>query len=501
MATRIRRPPPTTTSNRTGTLPNGFFATVVDSVVGSIASAADSVRREVDQHFHRSNNQSQSQSPVHSAPTNRTTAATAQNSPTSAAPPAPPPASAATLRQLPTVVVRPEDLRDDPANRACCICSEAIVVNQTAVRLPSCAHMFHPHCILPWLQAYRCTCPVCRYELPTDDAAYEIGRRERMASRQPPRYASSRALHQLSIATLKELLSNHQDRLQYKQQQRCASSRIRNNNNYSLPSHIRDKTSLVDYVIASGAIDLIDNRNNNSKSIHNTIAFSRAQLQAMRIPDLRTLMQDQAGVFFDPLLVVEKSDLIEIFIQSGRLVLLLDDDDEDTHGRNYRGWPTEENDAGTNKKEMVETVDSDDEGEEVFGHIPTNNTNSNNYKNSSRVSSSSRFVASPRQHTDWVLEENLQYNSSSSNQQHQARSLASSLAAAAATTTPIFDWKSSSETEEMESLESLLSLTALRDRANQLQVDISDYVRQREELDRNVLKRLAEARGSRGSYS
>jgi hypothetical protein len=66
----------------------------------------------------------------------------------------------------------------------CLICFASYTRGATLVSLP-CGHSYHKACIEEWF--YRqCTCPYCRYEFPTDDAAYERGRRERMALRSLP---------------------------------------------------------------------------------------------------------------------------------------------------------------------------------------------------------------------------------------------------------------------------------------------------------------------------
>jgi hypothetical protein len=58
----------------------------------------------------------------------------------------------------------------------CVVCTEAFVTGATVVRLPTCGHVFHQACALPWLSAHN-TCPYCRRELPTDDEEYERERR------------------------------------------------------------------------------------------------------------------------------------------------------------------------------------------------------------------------------------------------------------------------------------------------------------------------------------
>ena len=84
-------------------------------------------------------------------------------------PKGPPPASAATLANLPVRPARADELSGE--NSTCCVCFEALREGDSVAKLP-CGHVYHVACVKNWLIQH-CTCPNCRYELPTDDASFE----------------------------------------------------------------------------------------------------------------------------------------------------------------------------------------------------------------------------------------------------------------------------------------------------------------------------------------
>ncbi|KAM7483090.1 hypothetical protein LguiB_007673 [Lonicera macranthoides] len=88
-----------------------------------------------------------------------------------------PPASKIVVENLQSVILVQEEF-DNSA--LCAVCKDEINVGEMAKQLP-CAHRYHGDCIVPWL-GIRNTCPVCRYELPTDDPNYERRRRQRGGS-------------------------------------------------------------------------------------------------------------------------------------------------------------------------------------------------------------------------------------------------------------------------------------------------------------------------------
>jgi hypothetical protein len=92
-----------------------------------------------------------------------------------------PPASGAVIGDLPRTRVLPVH-QNHALNRddLCGICCDKLTDGIVLLKLP-CGHIYHLCCIVPWLRTC-CTCPECRYELPTNDPIHERDRQERMKS-------------------------------------------------------------------------------------------------------------------------------------------------------------------------------------------------------------------------------------------------------------------------------------------------------------------------------
>lgn len=80
-----------------------------------------------------------------------------------------PPAATSFIENLPSVIISASHQTNGDV--ICPVCKDPIPTRARAKQLP-CMHLYHSSCILPWFSS-RNTCPVCRYELPTDDAEYE----------------------------------------------------------------------------------------------------------------------------------------------------------------------------------------------------------------------------------------------------------------------------------------------------------------------------------------
>lgn len=83
-----------------------------------------------------------------------------------------PPAAVSFVNNLPCVIISNE--HEKHGELVCAICKDALAAGTEVNQLP-CSHLYHSYCILPWLKA-RNSCPLCRYELPTDDKDYEEGK-------------------------------------------------------------------------------------------------------------------------------------------------------------------------------------------------------------------------------------------------------------------------------------------------------------------------------------
>ncbi|GAB2275299.1 hypothetical protein Dimus_010060 [Dionaea muscipula] len=76
-----------------------------------------------------------------------------------------PPASKKAVEGLPSIKITKELVKSDSAQ--CTVCMNEFELDSEVKQLP-CKHLYHSDCILPWLELHN-SCPVCRYELPTDD--------------------------------------------------------------------------------------------------------------------------------------------------------------------------------------------------------------------------------------------------------------------------------------------------------------------------------------------
>ncbi|KAL9668353.1 hypothetical protein QQ045_002733 [Rhodiola kirilowii] len=85
-----------------------------------------------------------------------------------------PAAAKSTVAELPSVVI------SDSGCEACAICKDGVSVGDS-IKMLLCGHGYHEDCIVPWLES-RNSCPVCRYELPTDDPEYEEERKKKLGA-------------------------------------------------------------------------------------------------------------------------------------------------------------------------------------------------------------------------------------------------------------------------------------------------------------------------------
>ncbi|KAK9819886.1 hypothetical protein WJX72_003607 [[Myrmecia] bisecta] len=86
----------------------------------------------------------------------------------------PPPAAKTAVKALVREVLTDERLHQiGGPGVQCAVCREDLKVGDEVQIMPcNDSHVYHPPCLAPWLTAHN-SCPVCRFELPTDDTVYE----------------------------------------------------------------------------------------------------------------------------------------------------------------------------------------------------------------------------------------------------------------------------------------------------------------------------------------
>lgn len=82
-----------------------------------------------------------------------------------------PPASVKALESLEKFKIDENRIKALGIENTCAVCKDEFIPGIECLKMP-CSHLFHSDCILPWLKE-RNSCPVCRFELPTDDEDFE----------------------------------------------------------------------------------------------------------------------------------------------------------------------------------------------------------------------------------------------------------------------------------------------------------------------------------------
>lgn len=62
-------------------------------------------------------------------------------------------------------------IQEEVTTLQCSVCLDDFEIGMVAKEMP-CKHKFHVDCLLPWLELH-CSCPVCRFELPSDETKTE----------------------------------------------------------------------------------------------------------------------------------------------------------------------------------------------------------------------------------------------------------------------------------------------------------------------------------------
>lgn len=82
-----------------------------------------------------------------------------------------PPAAKSEIKKLNKYTLTKDKLYKFGNENTCSVCKEDFIIGNKMMDLP-CNHYFHEECLMPWLDQHD-SCPICRFELKTDDVDYE----------------------------------------------------------------------------------------------------------------------------------------------------------------------------------------------------------------------------------------------------------------------------------------------------------------------------------------
>jgi hypothetical protein len=206
------------------------------------------------------------------------------------------PTAVRTLRSLPRIKVTNYDIEANESTE-CSICLDELVVGQPALRIP-CGHLYHEACVHDWLKKSN-ECPVCRYELPTDDAQHEEERRKRMAGR--------------------KIRMKHAD-IEHKTAQELR--RLADHIDVDVTGCL-EKSEFVERIANSSKVQIIQGdlepEQGDISSAPGLLIHSAAQLEAMRLDEVHALMIQAKLDFSD--CGSDKKEMLRRLVDAGALVV------------------------------------------------------------------------------------------------------------------------------------------------------------------------------------
>ncbi|RRT58018.1 hypothetical protein B296_00037046 [Ensete ventricosum] len=104
-----------------------------------------------------------------------------------------PSASRSSIDAMPIIKINQGHLRVDSQ---CTVCLERFEIGSEAREMP-CKHLYHSECIIPWLEQHN-SCPVCRYEMPTQGSGSWSSRSSGQTSGSSSRNSGQRLRSRLS---------------------------------------------------------------------------------------------------------------------------------------------------------------------------------------------------------------------------------------------------------------------------------------------------------------